>query len=73
MEDLLEFASIESAEAKVVEVALVDVVGQVLDDLAPEIQAASAQIELGELPELLAHPRYLRHILRNLISNVSRL
>ncbi len=50
-------------------VATSALVQQVLEELAPQINALQARIDVGDLPSLLGDPEQLRQIFRQLIDN----
>ncbi len=46
-----------------------EVVENALTDLWPLIEEREAEVDVGDLPEVLANPTQLRHLFRNLLSN----
>lgn len=67
--DLLAFASLEQADRLRDDCDLVELVADVLDDLAPLIQESAAKVDVSDLPVLRCNPRYMRHVFRNLLDN----
>ena len=50
-------------------VALGDLMREVADDLRPNLNAAHATLDVGELPEVDCDPRQLRRVFQNLVGN----
>jgi signal transduction histidine kinase len=48
------------------------VMADVAEDLRPALDAAGAELTVGELPEVEGDPRQLRRVLQNLVSNALR-
>jgi signal transduction histidine kinase len=70
---LLDYARAGSAPVRAVAVQLDDVLDQVLHDLAPEIEAAGAQVSVARpLPVMIGDPVLIRQLLQNLIGNSVR-
>ncbi|MBC7924417.1 MAG: response regulator [Bryobacteraceae bacterium] len=67
--DLLDYSQLSSRKLRTEEVSVQQVVSEVLADLAPQIQEASAELSIGELPRLRADRIQLRQLLQNLLSN----
>ncbi len=72
IDDLLVYARV-TTKARPSEVVDLDgVVAAVLDDLAPAIAEAGAQVEVDQLPRVEADPVQMGQLLQNLISNAIR-
>lgn len=69
MDALLAFSRAGRLPMETRPVAMGDIVGQVVIDLAPAIKAAGAQITIGELPTLIADGVQLAQLFENLIAN----
>ncbi|GIE34310.1 hypothetical protein Ait01nite_073550 [Actinoplanes italicus] len=67
---LLDYARAGSAPVRALVVPLDEVFDQVLLDLAPEVEAAGAQISVARpLPSVIGDPVLIRQLLQNLIGN----
>jgi signal transduction histidine kinase len=67
---LLDYARAGSAPVRALAVQLDEVFDQVLLDLAPQIEAAGAQISVARpLPSVIGDPVLIRQLLQNLIGN----
>jgi PAS domain S-box-containing protein len=69
IEDLLTFAAVGARAGKAEEVDLDELLGQVLADLAPAIEASGAQITRDPLPTVWGQRTQLGQVLQNLLSN----
>ncbi|WP_028651156.1 sensor histidine kinase [Nocardioides halotolerans] len=69
VDDVLDYARL-GGTLKATEVDLDFVLGEVLDDLGPEL--ADATLTIGRLPTLLGDRAQLRAVLQNLLANASR-
>jgi signal transduction histidine kinase len=69
IDDVLDYARL-GGTLKATEVDLGFVLGEVLDDLAPEL--ADAQLDIGPLPTVLGDRAQLRAVLQNLLGNAAR-
>lgn len=65
---LMEYARLGKIE-QVEPIQVSDLVDDLLKDLQVSIQQKSAQITVGNLPQIMGHPTYIRLLLQNLISN----
>ena len=67
IEAILDYARL--GELRSERVALGDLMREVADDLRPNLNAAHATLDVGELPEVDCDPRQLRRVLQNLVGN----
>lgn len=72
VEELLDFARIERLEDKWRDVALGEMVDEVVALLEGRVRDAGATIDVAELPSAYGDPAYLRAIFQNLIENAVR-
>jgi signal transduction histidine kinase len=68
VDGLLTFARTDD-ELEVEQVDAAEVVAETLAALAPELEAAEAEVNVGELPEVLANRGQLYQVFQNLITN----
>jgi signal transduction histidine kinase len=69
IDDLLAFSRVSTKGTTFVTVDLNTMTREVLGDLEARIQDTNAQVEVGELPPILADPLQIRQLLQNLIGN----
>lgn len=69
IEDLLALARVDSERAPHAPVELELLASQVLEDLAAEVAASEAKVEVGALPCVRGDASQLRQLLQNLLSN----
>ncbi len=69
IEDLLSYSRVTSLARPFTEVDLAGVVAEVLDDLEEAVDAAGAEVRVGELGCLDADRTQMRQLLQNLIAN----
>lgn len=69
IQDLLEFSRITTKPRPFAPVDLGRVVGEVLEDLAVDIEESGARVEVGALPTLDADAMQMRQLMLNLIGN----
>jgi len=69
IEDLLAFAAVGTREGAAEEVDLDAVLGQVLADLAPAIEASGAQVTHDPLPTVWGQRTQLGQVIQNLVGN----
>jgi signal transduction histidine kinase len=67
IEGVLEYA--RAGELTTERLPLGQLVADAAGDLRPRIEAAGAELEIGELPELELDPRQMRRVLQNLLGN----
>jgi light-regulated signal transduction histidine kinase (bacteriophytochrome) len=67
--DLLKFSRQTSTNEDFVEIALDQLIQDVIADLEVEIEKASAQIHLDSLPQVWGIPSQIRQLFQNLLSN----
>jgi signal transduction histidine kinase len=58
-----------AGELELAPVALGTLMAEVAEDLRPRLDAASATLDVGELPEVRGDARQLRRLLQNLVAN----
>jgi light-regulated signal transduction histidine kinase (bacteriophytochrome) len=69
IEDLLNLSRVSTRAAPPSPTSTRDLVQAVLDDLAPRIEEVQAEIEVGDLPTVLADRTQLRQVFAELIGN----
>ncbi len=69
IDDLLSFSRLANQPLNRRQVLPANIVRQVLEDLAPEMDGRQVDTMLGELPACQADPALLRHVYQNLLSN----
>ncbi len=69
IEDLLTYSRLTGQPREHEEIASQQLVREVLVSLTDAIETSEAQVEVGELPELLGEPALLHTLLQNLIAN----
>lgn len=69
VDDLLSFASIRRAEPRMESVDLRALMRSMIDELAPAIAEAKADVVVDELPTVRGDPALLRSLFANLLSN----
>lgn len=69
IEDLLTYCSVDAAEPVMVDVALDELVGEVVSALEADIAAAGAEVAAGRLPVVTGDPLQLRQLVHNLVAN----
>lgn len=69
IQDLLDFSRIANRTEPFRWVNLAHVVGGVLVDMQPQIEAVHADIQIGDLPTLEADSLQMRHLFQNLLNN----
>jgi len=69
LDALIDYARIDRSQYSPKAVELRQIVDEVTRDLGDQIETAGAEIVVGELPEIAAHPAQLSMLFRNLIGN----
>ena len=69
LDGVREYSRVREDDAPMCEVALRTVVDEVLCSLQADLDAATADVHVGPLPTLCAHPVQLAQLLQNLIAN----
>jgi signal transduction histidine kinase len=69
LDALIEYARVEWPHHAAQRVSLVPIVHDVITDLCEQIDAAGADVTVGELPEVAANPGQISLLFRNLITN----
>lgn len=69
LNDLVEYSRVSNDLAPPTPVALADSMAAVEDICRGALEDSSAQLEIGELPEIVGNPRQLRQVFYNLIRN----
>jgi signal transduction histidine kinase len=73
IEGLLAYARASRQQMALEPVALGPLLDQVVEELAPELEARRAVVQVqGELPRVRAHPLALRQVLANILSNAAK-
>jgi signal transduction histidine kinase len=67
--DLLAFSRVTTKGQPFVPIDLNTLVREVLDDLTEGIAQSAAQLDVGELPQVLADPLQMRQLFQNLLGN----
>lgn len=67
--DLLEFSRAGSVTGEMQRLALQDALQQALTELEPVLRSTGAEVQVGELPQVLGEGTQLAQLLRNLIDN----
>ena len=69
IDDLLTYSRVTTEDEPFEEVDLAEVVKDVLSDLEVTITQLNAEIEVGDLPKVVAVPGQMSHVFQNLIAN----
>jgi light-regulated signal transduction histidine kinase (bacteriophytochrome) len=69
IDDLLTYARVASRRRPLVRIPLSEIVTEVLRSLEVRLTEKDAEIEVGELPEVVADPRQLEQLFQNLVAN----
>ncbi len=69
LRDILQFSTLDGPDADHQPVDLNEVMETVARDLSPLVVAESAELQVGELPEVVGNPIQLQRLLANLIHN----
>lgn len=69
LDDLLSFVRLEQPEDTFADCDLVEMLGEIQQDMDSTLRDRHARIVVGELPVIPAHPSMLRLLIQNLVSN----